>query len=647
MKTQSLLFLVLIFLMACDSKPDQQAILNKYSSQEQIRIAQLTDERNASALLEYFKSPDESLRISAITSLASIGDKSMSDKILFHLSSESLSDVKTACYYALGFLAYPEIHADLINSASAESDPVVLQNSLECLGKVAATMVGRKEMEFALENLLVLLKNQELTSEEARVGWARAAFHLHMAGLTNEILMDRMPWVLQKTDPQSRLICAHAMARFKGDWFPKEKNEKYIMQWCQTERNSEVRVIQMSMLAKIGTEASADLLRGYIFSGTHDQMVKVAALRAASKTPQITAEELLVTLSDPDEYVAKETIETLKQKNTAALAAQIYDLTKQRSAEIRAGALAMMNNNGGYSAEIRDLFNQSTNEYDRVHFAHAMVSDGSFAQECIERVLSENSYTVKYALTEAVIGIHQAKKWPSPLNYQNKLRQLFETGDIGVQALVASELRGLKLSDEDQKNLMAMLRAGLQNLNLPREVETYNEIVKTINVLGNEQLPESKPVYNHPIDWTLVKTIPQNHRATIHTTKGDIVIELKVNESPGSVASFVKLAKDGFYNGKFFHRVIPNFVIQGGCPRGDGMGGTDYTLRTELSLRDFSPGAVGLASSGNDTESCQWFITHMATPHLEGRYAIFAYVTEGMEIVRRITVGDQILGIEV
>jgi cyclophilin family peptidyl-prolyl cis-trans isomerase len=192
-----------------------------------------------------------------------------------------------------------------------------------------------------------------------------------------------------------------------------------------------------------------------------------------------------------------------------------------------------------------------------------------------------------------------------------------------------------------------MLRAGLQNLNLPREVETYNEIVKTINVLGNEQLPESKPVYNHPIDWTLVKTIPQNHRATIHTTKGDIVIELKVNESPGSVASFVKLAKDGFYNGKFFHRVIPNFVIQGGCPRGDGMGGTDYTLRTELSLRDFSPGAVGLASSGNDTESCQWFITHMATPHLEGRYAIFAYVTEGMEIVRRITVGDQILGIEV
>ena len=175
MKTQSLLFLVLIFLMACDSKPDQQAILNKYSSQEQIRIAQLTDERNASALLEYFKSPDESLRISAITSLASIGDKSMSDKILFHLSSESLSDVKAACYYALGFLAYPEIHADLINSASAESDPVVLQNSLECLGKVAATMVGRKEMEFALENLLVLLKNQELTSEEARVGWARAA----------------------------------------------------------------------------------------------------------------------------------------------------------------------------------------------------------------------------------------------------------------------------------------------------------------------------------------------------------------------------------------------------------------------------------------------------------------------------------------
>ena len=123
-------------------------------------------------------------------------------------------------------------------------------------------------------------------------------------------------------------------------------------------------------------------------------------------------------------------------------------------------------------------------------------------------------------------------------------------------------------------------------------------------------------------------------------------MDLHINDAPGSVASFVKLVKEGFYDNKHFHRVIPNFVIQGGCPRGDGMGGTDYTLRSEFALHDYSPGAVGLASSGPDTESCQWFVSHISTPHLEGRYTIFAHVSSGLDIVRKINVGDQITKIE-
>lgn len=647
MKQLSYYFLVFVCLISCGPDSGNTKANNIFSSREQLNIAQLADERQASGLLVYLGNPDDSLRLSAITALAAVSDKSVANNLLAHLDTELSPGIRAACYYTLGFLIYPDIYEELTIRSSAESDPVAVPDALECLGKIGSAMVGKPEFEFALQNILELLSNQQLQSEEARLGWARAAFHLHLAGLTNEILMDRMPWVMQKTGPQSRLISAHAMARFKGEWFTREKNKKYVMQWCQTERNSEVRVVQMAMLAKIDDQPSAEMLLGYISSGSQDQPVKVAALRAAAKTKLINAEDLLVAISDPDDYVAKEAIETLKQKNTADLITQINDLTKQRSAEIRATALGMSNVDGSNSAEINSLYDQSANEYDRVHYAHAMSSDAMFAQECINRIASEKSFAVKYALTESLIGIHQTKKWPSTIEYVNTLGQLIQQGDIGVVALAAAELRELKLNESEKSNMLAILQNAMEKLALPREVETFNELVKTLNLFGNAGITEAKPSFNHPIDWQLIGTISQNQRATVRTSKGNIVFELKVNESPGSVASFVKLAKDGFYNGKYFHRVIPNFVIQGGCPRGDGMGGTDYTLRTELALRDYAPGAVGLASSGNDTESCQWFITHIATPHLEGRYTIFAYVVEGMDVVKKITVGDQILGIDI
>jgi cyclophilin family peptidyl-prolyl cis-trans isomerase len=109
----------------------------------------------------------------------------------------------------------------------------------------------------------------------------------------------------------------------------------------------------------------------------------------------------------------------------------------------------------------------------------------------------------------------------------------------------------------------------------------------------------------------------------------------------------VQLARQGFYTDKYIHRVIPNFVAQGGCPRGDGMGSTDYTLRSEFRLHSYGTGTVGMASAGPDTESCQWFITHIPTPHLEGRYTIFAHVVEGLEHVDKLTIGDRILSVSI
>jgi peptidylprolyl isomerase len=138
----------------------------------------------------------------------------------------------------------------------------------------------------------------------------------------------------------------------------------------------------------------------------------------------------------------------------------------------------------------------------------------------------------------------------------------------------------------------------------------------------------------------IFRAFRQNPTATITTVRGDIRIELRYDKAPRTVHNFVTLARDGFYDSTVFHRVVPNFVIQGGDPTGTGSGGPGYTIRSQYNDLEYTTGAVGMASSGKDTEGSQFFITHCPTPHLDDRYTLFGYVTAGQEIVDRIRQGD-------
>ncbi|HQY19474.1 MAG TPA: peptidylprolyl isomerase [Ignavibacteria bacterium] len=126
----------------------------------------------------------------------------------------------------------------------------------------------------------------------------------------------------------------------------------------------------------------------------------------------------------------------------------------------------------------------------------------------------------------------------------------------------------------------------------------------------------------------------------IKTNKGNIRIELFPDAAPLTVLNFLKLSEKNYFDGTIFHRVVPNFVIQGGDPTGTGYGGPGYSIRSEFSPVDFGTGYLGMASSGKDTESSQFFITHSATPHLDGRYTVFGKVTEGLDVVDIIMIGD-------
>jgi cyclophilin family peptidyl-prolyl cis-trans isomerase len=136
-------------------------------------------------------------------------------------------------------------------------------------------------------------------------------------------------------------------------------------------------------------------------------------------------------------------------------------------------------------------------------------------------------------------------------------------------------------------------------------------------------------------------------RAFLKTRHGTIEVLLDVVETPLTTASFIDLARRGFYDGLTFHRVEPGFVVQGGCPRGDGNGGPRYTLRCEIGQRPYGRGAVGMALSGKDTGGSQFFITLSPQPHLDGGYTLFGQVVSGMDVVEKLRPGDLIERVQV
>ena len=129
---------------------------------------------------------------------------------------------------------------------------------------------------------------------------------------------------------------------------------------------------------------------------------------------------------------------------------------------------------------------------------------------------------------------------------------------------------------------------------------------------------------------------------------GEIRIEFFPEDAPKTVENFVTLAKKGFYNGLNFHRVVPDFVVQGGCPKGNGTGGPGYTIKAEFNKQKHLRGTVAMARSQHpDSAGSQFYICYGTTPHLDGQYTVFGKVVSGMELVDRIKQGDKMTSVTI
>jgi len=143
--------------------------------------------------------------------------------------------------------------------------------------------------------------------------------------------------------------------------------------------------------------------------------------------------------------------------------------------------------------------------------------------------------------------------------------------------------------------------------------------------------------------------VKKHYLASIETSRGTIKLELYPEYAPNTVNNFVFLAREGFYNGVVFHRVIDNFVIQGGDPTGSGRGGPGYRFDDELEGNPLihETGAISMANAGSNTNGSQFFITHSPQPHLDGRHTVFGKVIEGQDVVTAIRQGDEMIKVSI
>ncbi len=227
------------------------------------------------------------------------------------------------------------------------------------------------------------------------------------------------------------------------------------------------------------------------------------------------------------------------------------------------------------------------------------------------------------------------------------LQQDIQSGDAGRVYEAATVLSDQAATYRPLYDSLTWAETALAKLELPAQTESYDALRTAIAKLRGEEAPVAeRPAFNRPIDWSRLETAGERPRLTITTNRGALTVELWPDLAPGTVSSFLKLVDEKFYADKLFHRVVPNFVVQGGDPRGDGYGSLPFSLRTETPPVHYDRGGIlGVASAGPDTEGVQFFITHSPTPHLDGRYTAFGRVLEGMDVLGQLLVGDRIQSI--
>ncbi|MDU0370383.1 peptidylprolyl isomerase [Hymenobacter endophyticus] len=639
-------------LTACAPHPSGSAAAgsapNQFAADTTLRrIATLQDERRTAGLLPYLSSPQARYRRAAAEALASVQDKAATARLLTALQDAEWP-VRQQAAYALGQTADSTAETELWRQVAEEKHPAVRRYELEALGRCTSrrTFV-----------LLTKLPANLPVDTATLSGQAWGLYRAGLRGLTSEAAVARLVQLLGRSNPTSaRVAAANALVRTRG--LNLAPYAAAIGAAAQQDAHYAVRSGAASALGKAAAAPTVPATLATLARRDADYRVRVSALRAMNKAMYTQVKEAAwAALTDNNAQVALSAAEFFLSHaadEPGTLFLEKANRLEQWRVRVTLLAAALRQPGSERSAirrAIEERYAATADIYEKGYLLKALGEDPVAFDFVQQATFVPNQPVVigTYGM-EALVALRRQPDFPAA-RYPEvalALRRGVLSGDVAMMGTAAEAIRDPKL---DLRRLLPnpdFLLQARDKLTLPRDLEAWQSLQQTIDFV--QQRPATPtpvaPAATHPIDWGLVTSLPAGQRAVVHTSKGDVVMRLLVEQAPGSVASFVALTRQGFYNGKNFHRVVPNFVAQGGCPRGDGWGSSDYNLRSEFADLHYGEGAVGLASAGKDTESCQWFITHAPTPHLDGRYTIFAQVVQGMDVVSRLEIGDRIEEVE-
>lgn len=629
-----------------------------FNDPQQRRLYTFQDHMAVDSLVAYLDDEAPEARYLAARAFGSLVD-ARAVAPLTRLLADPVPDVREAAAYALGQQGEPAAEKDLVaafdpgdtTGTYAEANAAIL----EAAGKLgdAGTLAALTGIQTYLPTDTTLL-----------LGQARGIYRLGLRGVHGDAavatMADRATEGAWPTPV--RLLAAHYLRRAEVSL---DGYGQRLAAAIPLEGDPYVRAALAGALGRSGDAGvPASLTR--LFGAEEHPLVREGLLRAAGRQPYGQVRGMLLAgARAPTPLVAEAAAEVLEAHGAAEDAVGYWRAARDSVAD-RSASLAMyraaLTHLPAYMQQTRQAVNgelirryrKTEDPTERAELLRALGGNPWNFRYLVEQALDLPGTNESVAAAEALDAIaaradvrsYFRGSYPTVRReYAAYLRRAVESGDPGLQAVAAVTLArpGWDFAGAYGGDL-AWVTTAQSALALPRETETYYLLDEARAVLQPGYAPtRTPPDYNHDILWDTYRSLQPGLVVAIETPRGPIVVDLLEEAAPGTVVNFVELVRNGSFNGKRFHRVVPGFVTQGGGPRGDGYGGADYSLRTETPPGMYfdRPGYVGMASAGRHTEGVQFFFTHQPTPHLDGRYTIFGRVVSGLENVWALRRGDE------
>lgn len=640
-KSASLFVLLALLIYGCSETKDQQIVSstgkNVFADSTLAIIYDHRDRRETEKVGSYLQSNETKHRKAAALAFADIQDTLALSHLKTALSDSSVL-VREAAAQAIGQLNWAGACGSIYDALEKESEAGIKNLLYEALGKCGS--------ETELEHFVSISINNLPASE--RRGIALGLYRLSLKKLHSAEGTAQVVRLLAY--PESALYAASYLSRTREiDLNPHEED---IYSFADRHENVYVDINIAKAMGKMQGELSQNRMKSILSEPEWDYRIKIAALRSLQSYPAKEWEPYArPNLKANNPNVALQAAEYFLNQGskdfTSFYANTAIALDNQRAgATLFAAALKHSNKKAfrdSLSQEIRLMLETEASPYRIGWLLKALAEDSDNRDFIMKFGYADQDRLVRGFTTDALITCLENEKKPGKKvlkTYADYFVAGVQAKDVALVSLSSYALRNPDFKFSSVLKDFYFLDKGANKLTLPRDTEAWNEIQMTKAFFTGEPFKQEPPVWNHAIDWEHVRSIDSDSVVTLKTSKGNIQLKMNVDQAPASVSNFLKLAEKGFYEGKNFHRVVPDFVAQGGCPRGDGWGSVEYSIRSEFGVPYYEEGSLGMASAGKDTEGCQWFITHSPTPHLDGRYTIFGKVVAGMEVVHQLEIGD-------